>query len=122
MANILLIEDDEQLSQILVTRLTEAQYHVDLAFEGEQGLWMLSQNQYDLILLDLDLPGIGGLEVLAKIKGKEQSQHVPVFILTNKDNDADLNKAKQLGANQYLIKANYNLDDILRIVQQMLNK
>ena len=122
MNRIIVIEDDEQLSQILVKSLTEVHYQVDSAFEGEQALWMISQNMYNLIILDLDLPGIGGLEVLAKIKNREQSNNIPVIILTNKDNDDNLKKANQLGASHYLIKSNYNLNDILGVIQQILNK
>ncbi len=120
MKSILLIEDDDYLSQILTKKLIETGYKTDLAFEGEKALWMLSEKNYDLIILDIGLPGINGINVLAKIRGSEKIKNIPVIILTNKDSDKDLREAKQLGVNKYLIKSNYNLEEILNIIKSIV--
>ena len=81
---ILVIEDEKKVATFIKKGLEEEHYAVDTAFDGEEGLYMAEINEYDLIVLDLMIPKIDGLEVLKKDPG-ERKNNVPILVLTAKD-------------------------------------
>src|SRR6059036_1690557 len=99
---ILLVEDEEKVSRFVSRGLTAERFAVDMARDGKSG-WELAQTyQYDLIILDLMLPGLTGGEVLNRIR-KSKSQ-VPVLILTARDSIGDKVEHFEIGADDYLTK------------------
>ncbi len=99
---LLVIEDYFPLRKSIVKGLTEAGYAVDFAADGEQGLWYAMGNEYDVILLDLMLPGIDGVSLLKKLRKEGRTDHV--LIVTAKDAVSDRVRGLDAGADDYLVK------------------
>ncbi len=99
---ILVIEDEQKVARALKEGLTHEGYQVDLAFSGEEGFYLLSTTQYDLLLLDLMLPGRDGLEILKSVR--KQGMTFPVLVLTARDTVEDRVKGLDSGADDYLVK------------------
>jgi two-component system copper resistance phosphate regulon response regulator CusR len=99
---ILVVEDERKVAEMVARGLKAARYAVDVASEGEAGWAMVNTYPYDLIVLDLTLPGIGGLEVLRRIRRKDA--RVPVLVLTAKDATAAKVETFEAGADDYLTK------------------
>ena len=99
---ILLVEDKNRLREAIAQALKQTGYAVDSADNGNDALWMAQENSYNIILLDIMIPGIDGLEVLQKLR--DLNDHTPVILLTAKDTIADRVKGLRKGADDYLIK------------------
>ncbi len=102
---ILIADDEPHIRRILQTLLEMAGFEVDLRHDGTDALEAVQgEDQYDLILLDIMMPGATGLEVLGEIRGMEARRSTPVVILTAKGQDADRQAAFSLGADDFLTK------------------
>lgn len=110
---ILLVEDEPTLQKTLSLALTQEGYEVKSALDGEAGLRLAKEAKPNIILLDLILPKMDGFEVLDEIKKDEATKDIPVIVLTNLESAPDIEKALALGATNYLVKANYDLKDII---------
>ncbi|MCJ7661275.1 MAG: response regulator transcription factor [Anaerolineales bacterium] len=117
-ARILIIEDDEAILKFLRRGLAYEGYQVDTAAEGQSGLSLALDNQYDLIVLDLMLPGIDGLEVCRRLRA---GGPVPILILTAKDQVTDRIQGLDLGADDYMTKP-FNLDELLARIRALLRR
>ena len=93
-----------------------------MAVDGETALGIATEEKPNLILLDLLLPGLNGFQVLEKIKAEDSLKNIPVIIFSNLGQREDIEKAKQLGADDFLIKANFTLDDVVAKTKEYLNK
>ena len=100
--HILIIEDEEQLCRSIAEGLRMDGYETDTCFNGEQGLELCMTENYDLILLDLNLPVIDGLEILRQFRGNDTS--TPVLILSARGQIQDKVEGLDMGANDYLTK------------------
>lgn len=110
---ILIVEDDNFLRSLTAKRLEKEGYTVAVAVDGESALATAKDEKPDLILLDLLLPGLDGFAVLGKLKADADLKKVPVIVFSNLGQKEDIEKAKLLGAEQFLIKANFTLDDVM---------
>jgi heavy metal response regulator len=99
---ILVIEDEKKVANFIKKGLEEEHYAVDTAYDGEVGLFMAEVNEYDLIVLDLMIPKIDGLEVLKRIRGSKNN--VPILVLTAKAAVVDIVKGLDTGCDDYLTK------------------
>lgn len=99
---ILVIEDEIKVANFIKKGLEEEHYAVDIAYDGETGLYLSEVNEYDLIILDLMIPKINGMEVLRKIR--ENKNPVPILIVTAKDTADDIVKGLDSGCDDYLTK------------------
>ena len=99
---ILVIEDEKKVASFIKKGLEEEHYAVDTAYDGEEGLYMVETNEYDLIVLDLMIPKIDGLEVLKRVRGNRNN--VPILVLTAKDTVDDIVKGLDAGCDDYLTK------------------
>jgi len=117
---ILFIEDESALQKSLGDLLREKGIEVISAVDGKTGLRLAKESLPDLILLDLILPRMHGLEVLKELKEDKNTKDIPVIILTNLENINDIEKAIELGATTYLVKANYSLEEIAEKVKKAL--
>lgn len=117
-----LVEDDPFLSKVLAFRLKEENFNVILAADGEQAIKVIKSERPDLILLDLLLPKKSGFEVLEEIKKDETTKKIPVIILSNLGQQTDIDKGMQLGAVDYLVKANFGIKDIVEKIKEILAK
>lgn len=100
---ILVVEDEHKIAQFIKTGLELETWTVDLAFDGEEGLDLVTTENYDVIVLDLLLPKTSGLEVLKTLRVKEQN-HTPILVLTAKGATDDKVECLNAGADDYLVK------------------
>lgn len=117
--HLLVIEDYPPLQQSLTKGLREAGFAVDGARDGREGLWYAMGNEYDVIILDLMLPGMDGLEILKKIRSKGRNVHV--LILTAKDTVRDRVAGLDLGADDYLVKP-FAFEELLARVRALVRR
>ncbi|MEO7795110.1 MAG: response regulator transcription factor [Thermoanaerobaculia bacterium] len=99
---LLLIEDSERLQRSLQRGLRKLGFAVDAATNGEDGLWLATQNDYDVVLLDIMLPGLDGFSLLQQLRERGRQQHV--LILSARDLVEDRVRGLDLGADDYLVK------------------
>jgi two-component system, OmpR family, alkaline phosphatase synthesis response regulator PhoP len=102
--SILVVEDTELLRRIYQDKLTQEGYNVLTAQDGLEALNMIHVNKVDLVLLDLIMPRMSGLEALEAMKSDPRTKDVPVIILSNLGQDADIQRGLDMGASDYLIK------------------
>lgn len=119
---ILFIEDEAALQKLVGEILKQEGFDVLSALNGVDGLKLAREKHPDLILLDLILPKKDGFEVLRELKAVEETKDIPVMILTNLETAQDIGKALELGATTYLVKANYDLEDVIKKVRETLEK
>jgi CheY-like chemotaxis protein len=120
---ILVIEDDQFLRELYDELLREEGYEVELASDGQEGLDKVSRGGYDLILLDIMLPKIDGLEILRRLRDKPpEKPNGATVLLTNLGQDSIIKEGFNLGASGYLIKSAMNPDQVLSEVKVFLSK
>ena len=117
---ILFIEDESALQKTFGDILKQEGYEMTSALDGETGLKLAQTEKPDLILLDLVLPKMHGFEVLQALKGDEKTKDIPIIVLTNLEGMGDLEKALDLGATTYLVKASYSLEEIIQKIKKAL--
>ena len=99
---ILVVEDNKDLSRLLELHLRDLTYDVDLAFDGDAGWTQITSQPYDLIILDLMLPGIDGLEICRRIRSRPA--YTPILMLTSKSTELDRVLGLEIGADDYVTK------------------
>ena len=114
--HILIIEDEEQLCRSMAEGLRMDGYETDTCFDGEEGLELCMTENYDLILLDLNLPGIDGLEILRQFR--TFNTNTPVLILSARVQIQDKVEGLDLGANDYLTKP-FHLDELAARIRSL---
>ena len=115
---ILIIEDEKNISNLLKLELTHANYECDQAFDGESGLNKALNQDYELILLDLMLPRINGIEVCRQLRLKKQT---PIIMLTARDEVIDKVNGLQVGADDYLAKP-FAMEELLARINALLRR
>ncbi len=119
---VLVVEDEEILLTALKEELVEGGYNTEGANDGQEGLEKVKSFQPDLILLDLIMPKMDGMQVLKHLKEDAATKDIPVVILTNLSDYERISDALALGAKDYLVKANYSLNDLLEKVKTVLSR
>ena len=120
MKKILIIEDESALQKTLGDSLSQQGYQPISALDGEIGLKLAQSKNPDLILLDLILPKMHGFDVLKKLKDNEETKAIPIIVLTNLEGIGDIDKALELGATTYLVKAQYTLEEVVEKIKKAL--
>jgi len=116
---ILIVEDEPKTGEYLRKGLQEAGFSVDLARNGVDGLHLATTGQYDLIVLDVMLPGLAGWDVLERIR--RSGRDLPVLFLTAKDNVEDRVRGLELGADDYLVKP-FAFSELLARIRTVLRR
>ena len=114
-----MVEDEKKVASFIAKGLTEESYAVDVAYDGEEGAFMALENDYDLIVLDLMLPKLNGMEILKKIREAEKA--VPVLILTAKDSIDDIVAGLEGGSDDYLTKP-FAFAELLARIRALLRR
>jgi two-component system phosphate regulon response regulator PhoB len=104
MANILIIEDDIDIADLLAINVTQEGHAVSVANSGEEGLETLRENSFDLIILDLMMPGLNGFEVCRQLRRTEKTLRTPVIMVTARSSEADRVTGLEAGADDYVVK------------------
>ncbi len=119
---ILWVEDDAFLSDLISKKISKYDCVMYHAKTGEEAFKVLEKETPDVIVLDILLPGLNGFEILKKIKENEKAKSIPVILLSNLDQKSDIDKGSALGAVKFLVKAMYNLDEIIAQIREVLLK
>ncbi|MFZ2831646.1 MAG: response regulator [Minisyncoccia bacterium] len=120
---ILIIDDDRIFSKILKDGLTaggNGKYEVVTAFDGEEGFTVAMEEKPDLIMLDMMMPKVTGIEFLRKYRKEEIGKDTPVIVETQLSDLEKMSEGVELGVRGYIIKSDYSLDTILRQVEDIL--
>jgi DNA-binding response OmpR family regulator len=116
---ILLIEDDERLSLILVNAITKQNYLIDVVKNSEEALQFLDSITYDLLLLDIVLPGIDGITFCRQLRSR--GVNLPLLLLTGRDDSTDKVKGLDAGADDYLVKP-FNIEELFARIRALLRR
>lgn len=118
---ILIIEDDPILSKMYSEKFRNEGFKVLTALDGESGLDMATKNKVDMILLDVMLPRISGIDLLKKLRDNEKGKNTLVIVLTNLADPEEKKRALDLGVKDYLVKAMQNPGQVVDKVKSRLN-
>lgn len=122
MGRILLVEDDKFLATALSDKLAREGFVVIKAANGQEAAAKIRLERPDLVLLDLIMPQKNGFEVLAEMKLEPLTKHIPVIVLSNLGQEADIKKAKDLGASDYLVKSDVEMKTVVEKIKGELAK
>lgn len=117
---ILLVEDEDFIRDLYVRQLTKEGFQVKSASDGQTGLNILKSESFDLLLLDIMLPGMNGLQLLREFKTQNPNSPMITILLTNLGQEAVIKEGFELGAQAYLIKASYTPDQVVNEVKNTL--
>ena len=120
MKKILFIEDEPSLQKTVGDILKQEGFSILQATDGEDGVRVAKLEKPNLILLDLILPKIDGFDVIKELKKDPETKDLKIIVLTNLQSSGDIEKAIELGATTYLVKANYDLDEIVYKIKEVL--
>jgi DNA-binding response OmpR family regulator len=121
MAKILVAEDEKQIAEMIAFKLTNGGHKVIQAQDGEQAIILAARELPDLILLDVMMPGLGGFEVLRRLKGDSALRSVPVIMVTAKGHERDVLNGLRSGAADYVVKP-FSLKELAARVELALRK
>lgn len=119
---IMIVEDDSFVMDIYRTKLTEAGFDVIEATNGMEAMKKIENHKPDLMLLDIVMPYMDGLEVLKKVKEDGRFKEVPIILLTNLSQKEDITKGLGLGASDYLIKSHFTPSEVLEKIKICFEK
>jgi DNA-binding response OmpR family regulator len=117
--NILIIEDNRDLAHLLESHLRDLSFQVDVAFDGIAGFAKADSDNYDLIILDLMLPGLDGIEICRRLR--RESSYVPILMLTAKSSEMDRVVGLEIGADDYVTKP-FSIRELLARVKAILRR
>ncbi|MBU0732032.1 response regulator [Patescibacteria group bacterium] len=117
---LMVVDDDRFITKVYSIKLAHEGYDVILAYNGEEALEKAKKDKPGLILLDLIMPRMDGFETLERLKKNPKLKNVPVLILSNLGQDTDIDRAMELGAEDYLVKSNISLKYILEKIDQYM--
>jgi DNA-binding response OmpR family regulator len=117
---LVIVEDEEALLGVLSEKMRKAGFEVLVARDGEEGMRVIEKSNPDLVLLDLILPKKDGFEVLLELKARQDLKMIPVIVLSNLDEDENLKKALRMGAEDYIVKTQHTVNEVVEKVADRL--
>jgi two-component system sensor histidine kinase ChiS len=122
MAKILIVDDDPLIIRMYQTALSFQGFDVDSVENGAKGFEKIKKTKYDLIIFDVMMPEMNGLELLTAIKVDPKNKDIPTIALTNLAGTQDVEEVVKLGVSKYIIKSESKPNDIVNVVKQLLNQ
>ena len=122
MKKILVVEDDSFLMDAYKVKLQQSKYEILAAQDGESGFETAKKEKPDIIILDLILPKMSGMDVLRALKEEPSTKDIPVIVASNLDQEKTMSEAKGLGAVDYFIKSNISINDLIAKLENYLTK
>lgn len=120
---VFIVEDDAFLQGLEATKLKKEGYNILTAANGNEAFKIIdSKVNVDLILLDLMLPEVDGFTILKRVREQSAIPKVPVVVFSNLSEEKDIEKAKKLGISEFLIKSNFNLDELTEKVKELIGQ
>ncbi|MBW1810169.1 MAG: response regulator [Deltaproteobacteria bacterium] len=121
MSRILCIEDDTETRILLKKALESAGMQVDSVWSGDKGVEAAMQGSFDCVLLDLMMPGMDGFQVIRALRTQGLTRHLPVIIVTARDDVESRQRAMAAGANEYVIKP-FDLEELVQTITSLVSK
>jgi len=118
---VLVVEDDHFLAKIYKIKLAKENIDAIISLDGEEALEIIKKEKPALILLDMVLPGMNGFEILEKVRQEPALKKIPVIILSNLGQDADIARGKELGVIDYFVKSDISIHDVVKKIKENLN-
>lgn len=122
MTKVLVAEDDQLVSNSLCQALTTAGFEPHPAYDGEAALKLAKEASPDIVLLDIMMPKLDGMSVLWELKANEATSKIPVIVLTNIADVETISKIIQGGANDYLLKSDQSVEQVINKVKEVLSR
>lgn len=119
---ILIVEDEKIMRDLLVMKLEKEGYEISVAIDGQEGLKTLRKIKPNLILLDIIMPRMGGFEMMEEMNKDPQLKKIPVIIISNSGQSVELDRAIKLGAEDWLIKAEFDPKEVIDKVIKQIGK
>ena len=119
---VLVVEDDKFLVNAYRVKFEKMGYEIKIALDGVEALEVLGKWRPDVVILDLVMPKMDGYEFLEKMRAIPEYEKIPVLIASNLGQNEDLNKAKEMGANNYVIKGNLSLSELVIKLEELIPK
>lgn len=119
---VLVVEDETSYLKVYRLKLEKEGYDVVFAEDGEEAIKKVDQEHPDVILLDLMLPKKNGFFVLKEIRERKEMSSVPIIVASNLGQEEDRQRAQEMGAQDYFVKANTSMADILQIIKKHISK
>jgi two-component system response regulator VicR len=120
MKKILLIEDEEIMIDLLQKKLAREGYEISVARDGEEGLKAVKELKPDLVLLDIVMPKMSGLEVMEEIAKDRELKKIPIIVVSNSGQPVELDRAQKLGAKDWLVKTEFDPQEVIdKVVRQI---
>lgn len=119
-ATIILIEDDPLLTKMYEAKFTSEGFRVLIAHNGQEGLELATSESADIVILDIMMPKLSGIDLLEKLRKSKKGKDIPVIILTNLTEKEEREKAIKLGVKEYLIKTNVTPGEIVEKIHKHL--
>lgn len=120
MSNILVVEDDTFLANAYRVKLTKSGFTIRIALDGDEVFTILAQFTPDVIILDLMIPKKDGFEVLKLLKADDRWKNIPLIVASNLGQEEDVDRAMKMGANDYIIKSDLSLNDLITKIRSYL--
>jgi len=121
MSAILIVEDEQTLNSAYQTILKQEGYKVFAAYDGEEALEIAQKNKIDLILLDLRMPKMSGIEFLKAYDVKNQKKRPKIVVFSNLDMQSEIDEAYELGADKYMLKAWASPKELVKLIKESLS-
>ena len=119
MDKVLIIEDDKDISQLISIHLTDMNFETDQSYDGKEGLLKVLNNNYKIIILDIRLPGIDGIEICRKIR--QEKIQTPILMVTSKSEEIDKILGLEIGADDYITKP-FSIRELIARVRAVLRR
>ncbi|PLX33339.1 MAG: DNA-binding response regulator [Clostridiales bacterium] len=118
---VLAVEDELHILELIRYNLEQSGFHVEVAQNGEKAMRMLMENSYDMLLLDLMLPGIGGMEICRRVRSEAKTRKMPIIMLTAKGGEADKIGGLDMGADDYMTKP-FSINELKARINSLLRR
>lgn len=122
MKKILIVEDEQLIGDLVQRKLREAGYYAFVARDGEEALKLIQVERPHLVLLDIVLPRLNGFEVLAELRKDAELRKTPVIIISNSGQPTEIEKAREAGVRDWLIKTEFDPAEVLAKVRQQIGE
>ena len=117
---ILIIEDEELMYNLLERKLTADGYKITVAKDGIEGMEMMKKEKPDLILLDIVMPKKNGFEVMEEMQKEKELRGIPIIVISNSGQPVEIDKARELGAKDWLIKTEFDPQEVIKKVRKQI--
>jgi len=117
---ILIVEDEEIMIDLLQRKLAKEGFEILIARDGEEGLKAMREKPPDIVLLDIIMPKMGGFEVMEEMQKDKELKKIPVIVISNSGQPVELDRAQRLGAKDWLIKTEFDPQEVIdKVIKQI---